>query len=75
MLPKTEEERRQAEPTIAISGFGWQHCAENPLDLAQPWGLAAYFGPHEPNVPLLTWDPDRSSVIYSASEFAAGNTT
>ncbi len=70
---ETEEERRQAEPTIAISGFGWQHYAENPHEIAQLWGVAAYFGPPEPNVPLLTWDPDRFSVIHSASEFPAGN--
>jgi len=31
---ETEEERRQAEPTIAISGFGWQHYAESPLKIA-----------------------------------------
>jgi hypothetical protein len=31
--------------------LGWQHLAENPHDLAQLWGAAAYFGP--PDVPQL----------------------
>jgi hypothetical protein len=70
---ETEEERRQAEPTIAISGFGWQHYVENPHKIAELWGVAAYFGAPEPDVDLLTWDPDRFSVVYSESEFAAGN--
>ena len=70
---ETEEERRQAEPTIAISGFGWQHYAENPLKIAELWGVAAYFGGPEPDVDLLTWDPDRFSIVYSASESAAGD--
>jgi hypothetical protein len=70
---ETEEERRQAEPTIAISGYGWQHYAENPREIGQLWGVAAYFGAPEPNVQLLTWDPDRFSVVHPASELAAGN--
>ena len=45
---ETEQERRQTEPTIAISGFGWQHYVENPLKLAELWGVAAYFGRPEP---------------------------
>jgi len=60
---ETEEARRQAEPTFAISGFGWQHYVENPRDIADLWGVAAYFGPTEPGVPLLPWSPDRFSVV------------
>jgi hypothetical protein len=36
---ETEDARRQAEPIIAISGFGWQHYVENPDDIAV--GLSA----------------------------------
>ena len=60
---ETEEARRQAEPTIAISGFGWQPYVEHPHDIAELWGVAAYFGPPEPDVPLLTWSPDRFSIV------------
>jgi hypothetical protein len=62
---ETEEARRQAEPTIAISGYGWQHYVENPRKIAELWGAAAYFGAPKPDVPLLTWDPDRFSVVSS----------
>jgi hypothetical protein len=47
----TEEARRQAEPTVAISRLGWQHLVENPHDLAQLWGAATYLVP--PDVPQL----------------------
>lgn len=60
---ETEEARRQAEPIIAISGFGWQHLVENPEDIAELWGAAASFGAPEPDVPLLSWSPDRFSVV------------
>jgi hypothetical protein len=36
---------------------------QNPDDLAQLWGVAAYFGPPEPDVPLLSWSPDRFSIV------------
>lgn len=67
----SEAERRQAEPIVDISGFGWQHCVENPDDIAELWGMAAYFGPSEPDIPLLTFSPDRFSRLRSAREFAA----
>jgi len=60
---ETEDARRQAEPIIAISGFGWQHFVENPDAIAELWGMAAYFGAPEPDVPLLSWSPDRFSVV------------
>ena len=50
---------------MAISGFGWQHYVENPRDIANLWGVAAYFGAPEPGVPLLTWSPDRFSIVFS----------
>jgi hypothetical protein len=69
----TETKRRQAEPIVDISGFGWQYYAENPRQIAELWGVAAYFGPPEPDIPLLSWSPDRFSSVRSAREFAAGN--
>ncbi len=68
---ETEEARRQAEPTVAISGFGWQHYVENPREIADLWGAAAYFGPPKPGVPLLTWSPDRFSIVFGDDVDAA----
>jgi hypothetical protein len=59
----TEEERRQAEPVVAISGFGWKHCVEDSQTLADLWGIAAYFGEPEPDITLLAWSLDRFSVV------------
>jgi hypothetical protein len=69
----SETERRQAEPIVDISGFGWQHCVENPDAIAELWGMAAYFGSPEPDIPLLTFSPDRFSIVRSAREFAASH--
>jgi len=49
---------------VAISGFGWQHYVENPRDIAELWGVAAYFSSPKPGVPLLTWSPDRFSIVF-----------
>jgi hypothetical protein len=36
----TEAKRRQAEPVVDISGFGWQYYAENSDAIAELWGMA-----------------------------------